>query len=434
MKKALISLFIMAFLSLALISCESECQHERFSSTEVEPTCVSEGYTVNECLDCGFKYKTDIVSPIEHTLSKETVAPTCTEQGYTLYSCECGYEYKSDFVSPLGHTTRKETYPPTCEKQGYTLSRCVSCDFESRSDFLPAKGHALTAEVTPPTCEAEGYTTYSCYCGYTYDSDFKVPTGHAFTSVITPPTSSRDGYTHHSCACGYEYRGDYIMSDSIFHGAYVSGTDILAYGIDISKWNGDINWAQIKAAGIDFVIIKAGSTNGKDPKFEVNYANAKAAGLGVGAYFYSYAKNIDGINAEVALFLEFLGGKQFDYPVYLDIEDPSQETLGEELLTEMCVTFIEKMQENGYFCGIYTNNNWLVNLLNSQTITQKFDLWLARWLNSGEPNWSASFGARTGIWQYTDEGRIGDHDCNFDMNVAFKDYPSLIKEWGYNGY
>jgi GH25 family lysozyme M1 (1,4-beta-N-acetylmuramidase) len=224
------------------------------------------------------------------------------------------------------------------------------------------------------------------------------------------------------------------MSDNIFHGAYVDNSAILAHGIDISKWNGDINWAEIKAAGVDFVIIKAGSSFGKDPRFEEHYANAKAAGLGVGCYYYSYALTVDEISADADLFMSWIAGKQFDYPVYLDIEDPTQEVLDKALLTEMCVTFIEKMQINGYFCGIYTNRNWLTNLLHTETITLNFDLWLAHWLNSGEPNWPSSFGAKTGMWQYTDKGTIGTHSCYFDLNVAFKDYPSLIKQWGYNGY
>lgn len=435
MKKTFIvtALFVMCLL-FSFAGCEKDCQHERFEFETIEPICNTEGYTLNECLDCQFKYKTDIIPATEHVFEPQVVSPTCTEYGYTLYVCDCGYEYKSDLIEPTGHTTRKETYPPTCEKQGYTISKCVNCEFESRSDFLPAKEHNLTVSVTPPTCEEEGYSIYSCYCGYSYKSDFKAPTGHTFSSVVTPPTSSRDGYTHHSCECGYEYIGDYIISDNIFHGAYVSNSKILAQGIDVSKWNGEINWSEIKAAGVDFVIIKAGSVVAKDSRFEENYAGAKAAGLGVGAYFYTYADSLEEIDEETELFLKWLDGKQFDYPVYLDIEDPSQEALGEELLTNMCVTFIEKMQENGYFCGIYSNNNWLINILNTRTITDKFDLWFAYWNSSNTPDWDSSNGARAGIWQYSCEGTIGNHSGKFDLNVAYKDYPTLIKKWGYNGY
>lgn len=436
MKKTLIAM--VAFFAISVLfmfsGCERDCQHERFEFETIEPTCNAEGYTLNKCLNCNFEYKTDIIPSTEHIFEPHSVPPTCTEYGYTLYICSCDYEYKSNFTAPLGHTTRKEVCTPTCDKQGYTLNKCISCDFESKSDFLPTKEHILTPYVTAPTCEDEGYTIYSCFCGYSYKSDFTIPTGHSFTSITIPPTSSRDGFTHHVCNCGYEYTGDYIMSDNIFHGAYVSNSEVLARGIDVSKWNGEINWSEIKAAGIDFVMIKAGSIVGKDPRFEENYIGAKAAGLGVGAYFYTYAKNLEEIDEEVNLFLEWLEGKQFDYPVYLDIEDTSQEALDKEILTEMCVSFIEKMQTEGYFCGIYSNANWIKNILETKTITDKFDLWFAYWTPNNEPDWDSSLGAKSGIWQYTCKGTIGTHDGNFDLNVAFKDYPTLIKKWGYNGY
>ena len=92
------------------------------------------------------------------------------------------------------------------------------------------------------------------------------------------------------------------------------------------------------------------------------------------------------------------------------------------------------MQSEGYFCGLYVNNNWLVNLLDTERITVYFDIWLARWTPSGEPSWSDSFGTRTGMWQYSSTEKIGSHTCDFDLNVSFKDYPSIIKNWGLNGY
>ncbi len=395
-----IALCIVLLSLLLLVSCDisdNECPHENVKLSTHGANCDTEGYILHKCSDCGFEYKHDITPPKGHSLVTQSVAPTCSAEGYTSYSCDCGYSFKSDYVPPTGHTLSSEKVSPTCVDQGYTENLCS-------------------------------------VCGYSFISDYTKPTGHDFVSTVTRPTSTSAGSTKFVCHCEYEYTGDYIMSSDIFKGAYVDGEEVLAHGIDISSWNATINWQEIKDAGIDFVIIRAGSTNGKDLYFEQNYAGAKAAGLDVGCYFYTYATTIEGISDEADSFMGMIAGKKFEYPIYLDIEDPSQEALGGTLLTDMCVTFIEKLQINGYFGAIYSNNNWLVNLLHTQTITTYFDVWLARWTLSGEANWGSTFGTRTGMWQYTDKGTIGSHTCNFDMNVAFKDYPSLIKEWGYNGY
>ena len=428
---------IMLLSSLLLVSCDigdDECHHENIKLSTHGADCDSEGYILHKCSDCDFEYKSDIKPPKGHSLTSQTIAPSCSAEGYTLYSCECGYNYKNDFVAPTEHSFSKKTVSRSCSKQGYTEYTCV-CGYSFKSDYVSPTGHTLSSETVSPTCVDQGYTESLCsVCGYSFTSDYTKPTGHNFVTTVIRPTSMSAGFTEFVCQCGYEYTGDYIMSSDIFKGAYVDGEEVLAHGIDVSTWNGVIDWQEIKSAGIDFVIIKAGSTNGKDPAFERNYAGAKAAGLDVGCYFYTYATTVEEINSDADSFINMIAGKKFEYPTFLDIEDPSQETLDGDLLTEMCVTFIKKLQVNGYFGAIYANNNWIVNLLHTQTITTYFDVWLARWTLSGEANWGSSFGTRMGMWQYSCTGKIGSHTCDFDMNVTFKDYPTLIKEWGYNGY
>lgn len=104
-------------------------------------------------------------------------------------------------------------------------------------------------------------------------------------------------------------------------------------GIDVSVWQGDIDFAKVKANGIDFVIIRAGYgklTSQKDKYFEQNYSRAKAAGLHVGAYWYSYAQSADDAKKEAQTCISVLKGKQFDYPVYFDIEEKSQLNKGKD--------------------------------------------------------------------------------------------------------
>ena len=390
------ALLILLCLSLASCDAEEKCSHESVLSELVDPTCDSEGYTQNLCEACKYEYKSDFVAPIGHDLKASVTDPTCTAEGFTEYSCSCGYSFISDRVKPLGHTLTTDIICSSCTKQGYTQKHCTACE-------------------------------------YRFVSDYTVPTGHTFTQTTLHATSTSIGYTHYLCDCDYEYT-EYVMPTDVFTGGYAESDAPLARGIDISKWNGDIDWDSIKAAGFDFVIIKAGSIVGKDDRFEENYAGARAAGLDVGAYFYTYAKNMEEIAEEAALFLSWLDGKQFEYPVYLDIEEDSMESLGRSLLTDMCASFIETLQREGYFCGIYTNKNWLFNILDTERITTYFDVWYARYKIEDIEEWGDDWGDRLAMWQFTKDGRIGEHTCNFDFNLVYKDYPTLIKEWGYNGY
>lgn len=392
---------LLVLLSMSLSACNSEpdkeCAHENTTATAVDVTCDSEGYTLNTCEDCGYEYKSDFVAPLGHDLSESLTAPTCTSEGFTSYSCErCDYAYTSNYKAPIGHS--------------------------------------FSSAVTDPTCDKQGFTSYACkVCDFSYVADYIKPTGHTFTETTLHATSSSLGYTHYICECSYEYT-DYVMPTDVFTGGFAESDTPLARGIDVSKWNGSIDWSAVKDAGFDFVIIKAGSVVGKDDKFEEHYAGAKAAGLDVGAYFYTYAKNLDEIDEEADMFLSWLEGKQFEYPVYLDIEDDSQINLGSRLLTDMCVRFMERLQSEGYFCGLYANDNWLFTILESERMTTYFDIWYARYKIENIEEWGDTWGERLAMWQFTSTGKIGDHTCDFDINLVYKDYPTLIKEWGYNGY
>lgn len=394
-KIMLFAALLVLFFSLSACSANDLCSHANAECTTVEASCNTEGYVLNKCPDCASEFKTNVIPPKGHTLKSHTVSSTCTEQGYTEYSCDCGYTYKADFTSPLGHS--------------------------------------LALKLTAPTCTEQGYTDFNCSnCSYAFRAAYEKPLGHDLTSTRTAPTSFTAGTAEHFCDCGYEYTEN-IVPTELYKGAYVEGTEIVARGIDVSKWQETVNWEEIKAAGIDFVIIRAGYSTGKDPYFEENYAGAKAVGLDVGCYYYTYATSPEEILADAEEFLSFIEGKTFEYPVYLDIEDPSQDSIDKEVLFDMCRTFIERVQREGYFCGLYVSYNWLYNILNTDMTTRFFDVWLARW-EYEETAWNVeTMGERTGIWQYSDSGEIGTHTCKFDLNVAFKDYPTLIREWGLNG-
>jgi GH25 family lysozyme M1 (1,4-beta-N-acetylmuramidase) len=358
----------------------------------------------------------------------------------------CGYEYVSEKTAPIGHSIKEVSSPPTCSREGSTLYYC-GCGYSYFSNILPPIEHSLKASAVDPTCTEQGYTHYSCsQCDYSFNSDFIAPLGHSFTKTSVLPTATRAGYTKYSCECSYYYLGDYVYYSDILETAYTPNTQILQNGLDVSRWNHQIDplsgeylpldWSGIKAQGYDFVILKAGSTkSGLEPTFEPDYEGAKAAGLEVGAYFYTYSNTIEGISNDADMLLRFLEGKQFEYPIYLDLEDPSLSTLGKNYLSRMCTTFLETLQRNGYYAGLYTNHTWLTTLLDTARMVSLFDIWYARYPGTEAPTWNEEkYGKQLGMWQYTQSGSIEGIEGEFDLNYSYKNYSSIMKKWGLNGY
>lgn len=203
-------------------------------------------------------------------------------------------------------------------------------------------------------------------------------------------------------------------------------------GIDVSTWQGDIDWNKVKNDGIEFAMLR--SSFGKenpdkqtDNKFHQNYKNAKAAGVPIGAYHYSYATTVEDAKKEADFFLSIVKGCQFEYPVAFDIEDASQMNLGKTRITDIIMTFCERVQAAGYYVSLYTNLDWISNRIDMSR-AKAFDVWLAQW--SSKPTYSGSFG----MWQYTSSGSVSGISGSVDMNIAYYDYPSIIKAAGLNGF
>lgn len=203
-------------------------------------------------------------------------------------------------------------------------------------------------------------------------------------------------------------------------------------GIDVSTWQGDIDWNKVKADGIEFAMLR--SSFGKenpdkqtDNKFWQNYRNAKAASVPIGAYHYSYATTVEDAKKEADFFLSIVKGCQFEYPIAFDIEDPSQMYLGKDRITDIIMAFCERVQAAGYYVSLYTNLDWISNRIDMSR-AKAFDVWLAQW--SSKPTYSGSFG----MWQYTSGGSVNGISGNVDMNIAYYDYPSIIKAAGLNGF
>lgn len=219
---------------------------------------------------------------------------------------------------------------------------------------------------------------------------------------------------------------------TLFSAKDVGAYDYIATGIDVSKWQGTIDWDKVKASGVDFAILKVGSTKGMDEYFEFNYLGAKSRGLNVGAYYYTYAMSESEAAAEAETVATWLDGKTFEYPIFFDIEDPSQETLSVETRTNMCIAFNTALENRGYFAGIYASKSWLNSYLDRAALSQKYVIWEASWRNSGEADIDKSSDCQ--LWQYSATGTVSGISGNVDMDVSYIDYPSLIRRIGKNGF
>lgn len=206
--------------------------------------------------------------------------------------------------------------------------------------------------------------------------------------------------------------------------------------IDVSNYQGDIDFAKI-AKQIDGAIIRCGITfwgnfvPSEDVRWEKNYAGFKAVGVPVGAYYLGVAKNVEQARQEAAKCLELLEGKQLEYPIYYDVEcEETQGSLTNEQLTEIVKTFCETVEAAGYYVGFYTMLSWAQNKLDYPELAQRFTSWIA-WLD-GDP--SAKLTPAPDAWQYTWTGKFDGIDVDVDRDYFYKDFPSIIKGAGLNGY
>lgn len=209
-------------------------------------------------------------------------------------------------------------------------------------------------------------------------------------------------------------------------------------GIDISKYQGIIDWAKVVSSGVKFVLIRAGFGNDisqKDVRFDENVRGALAHGLHVGAYWFSYAISVQDAINESKVFKQVLApykGK-LDFPVGYDYEydsitysikngvNPSN-----ALINAMATSFLNSMKADGWFVNLYTNNDFIKSGRFSNSTFVSYDIWLADYVST--PDYAC------GIQQTGSTGFVSGIVGSVDTDVAFKDYPSIIRAGGYNGF
>jgi GH25 family lysozyme M1 (1,4-beta-N-acetylmuramidase) len=226
-----------------------------------------------------------------------------------------------------------------------------------------------------------------------------------------------------------------------------------AMGLDISEHQGDsFNFKAAKSAGFDYVILRCGFSSSPksgarmDYHFERNYTAAREAGLDIGVYLYSYAGTLDEAKTDLANFLKYIEGKKFEYPVYLDFEnnEARQEMDSDPAVAkQICLTILDGLADAGYLAGLYTYAAWADNSYNGwfvdgvDEIGKKYDFWMANYSkNDGKLNIenATRYSKKYGMHQYTSALNIKGYSGNLDANICFKDYPAIVRAYGFNGY
>lgn len=205
-------------------------------------------------------------------------------------------------------------------------------------------------------------------------------------------------------------------------------------GIDVSKHQGLINWNRVKAAGIQFAMIRAGyGKNNIDTQFVRNITECNRLGIPVGVYWFSYALNEKMAAEEAQKVLEIIRPYKVEYPVVFDLEYDTIEyakkkgiTINKALASKMVEAFCSTIEKAGYYAMNYANLDYLKNMFDPE-LRSRYDLWYAQY--SDYVNRSVGL---VGMWQYTSSGKVDGIIGNVDMNYDYRDYKAIISKAGLN--
>lgn len=204
--------------------------------------------------------------------------------------------------------------------------------------------------------------------------------------------------------------------------------------IDVSRYQGTIDWAKVKAAGYKGAMLKTVSTNRKlskradglyiDPTFETNYRNARDAGLDVGVYYYTYATSEAMADAELALVRQAVYGKELTMPVAVDVEENKLKQLSTLDLSNLTAYALEQVERMGFYAQLYTYTGYKYEL-DMARLSSRWDVWLADYTGK-TPNVTFNYNAH----QHTSKGSVPGISGNVDLNVTTLNYPKIIRKKG----
>lgn len=234
-----------------------------------------------------------------------------------------------------------------------------------------------------------------------------------------------NGATYFFDANGNKVTGAQVIQGAQYSfnsdGVLVSSNGIL--GIDVSRWNGNINWTSVKNSGVSYVIIRTGyrgSTQGsliEDTTFRNNIQGAINAGLKVGVYFVTQAVNEVEAVEEASMVLSQVSGYKLSYPIFLDVETSGGrgDKIDKATRTAVCKAFCQTIQNSGYTAGVYANKTWFRNYIDASQLSS-YRIWLAHYVSSTD------YSGKYDIWQYSSKGTISGISGNVDLNLSYMGY------------
>ncbi len=209
------------------------------------------------------------------------------------------------------------------------------------------------------------------------------------------------------------------------------------FGIDVSRWQGDFDFAKAVKEGVRFVVIKGGGGDDGlyvDSRFKENYNKVKKLNLPAGCYWFSRALTVEDARKEAAYFYDnILKGRQFELPVYMDVENKTQLSLGKRKLTDVVKAWCSELEKRDMLPGIYSSKSYFDAYLYDSELT-KYPHWVAAWSKSCSYSPQSCFG----LWQFGGEtnlirsNKVAGVVC--DQDYLLIDYPSMIKKEGKNGF
>lgn len=263
----------------------------------------------------------------------------------------------------------------------------------------------------PDSIDVNQFGSYS----FQFSTEDKTATVYTGWQTIGGNTYYYDPTTHQPVT------GSQVINGVVYTFSESGAMKAQRRGIDVSKFQSTINWSQVKAAGIDFAIIRVGyrgATAGalvEDSQYRANIRGATAAGIPVGLYFYSQAINEEEAREEALMVLSLCGGYRISYPIYYDTENfggGRADKISAAQRTACAIAFCETIRSAGYTAGVYSYASWFYNNLNFSNIS-KYPIWIAQYRDKLDFKYGYS------IWQYTGSGRVPGISTAVDMNIAY---------------
>jgi GH25 family lysozyme M1 (1,4-beta-N-acetylmuramidase) len=203
---------------------------------------------------------------------------------------------------------------------------------------------------------------------------------------------------------------------------YVSVYQTVYSGIDVSRWQEDIDWVKVAADGIDFAIIRASyGTGNTDSQFLKNVKGCENNNIKYGIYHYTYAETAAEAKTEAALFAALINDTNPDYPVVLDIEEDMYKSMSKKQVTEIIYSFCDELKETGITnIAIYSNSYFFMQYTQLDKLCADFDIWIASWGDAEKLD--AYYDGKYSIWQYSSTGHVNGIKGEVDLNYSFKSY------------